>query len=153
MYHKRGAGGFIRLLKFDTDESLDPKSLFDGAKLTMKSSTARKPSISEKRAKQHQPAQYERLGRATHVALVLQPRARADEPKALAALPQSLYTSKRGGVQGAGDFAQASQFEHDSEGSGQEGEQSAAVPKSVVLELADKTGAVLRRTAGARAAG
>ena len=62
MNHKRGGGGLIRLLKFDTDDALDPKSLFEGAKLTMKGSTARKPSISERCTKQPQPAEYEPVG-------------------------------------------------------------------------------------------
>lgn len=47
MNQKKGAGGLIRLLKFDNDETCDPKTLFEGAKLTMKGSLARKSSTNE----------------------------------------------------------------------------------------------------------
>jgi len=47
MNQKKGVGGLIRLLKFDADDGIDPKTLFEGAKLTMRGSLARKPSMSE----------------------------------------------------------------------------------------------------------
>lgn len=47
MQSKRGVGGMIKLLKFDNDDSLDPKTLFEGAKITMKSLLTNKPSFKE----------------------------------------------------------------------------------------------------------
>ena len=59
MNPKKGVGGLIRLLKFDNDDSLDPKSLFEGAKLTMKTSMTRKSSITDRYIKQPQSAEHE----------------------------------------------------------------------------------------------
>jgi len=38
----------IRLLKFDVDESLDPKTLFQGAKLTLRETGGKKLSMNDK---------------------------------------------------------------------------------------------------------
>ena len=48
MSGRKRKSGMIKLLKFDVDESLDPKTLFDGAKLTMKEPAWRKSSFNEK---------------------------------------------------------------------------------------------------------
>lgn len=76
MNPKKGVGGLIRLLKFDNDEPLDPKNLFEGAKLTMKSSLARKPSFTDRCTKQPQFAEYEHLDGQEHDAQFAQQRTR-----------------------------------------------------------------------------
>lgn len=48
MSEKKAKGGIIRLLKFDKDETMDPKTLFKGAKFTMRESVRRKSSLSNK---------------------------------------------------------------------------------------------------------
>lgn len=48
MSGRKGKGGMIKLLKFDVDDSLDAKTLFEGARSTLRGSGLRKSSFNEK---------------------------------------------------------------------------------------------------------
>lgn len=79
MNQKKGVGGLIRLLKFDADDGVDPKTLFEGAKLTMRESLARKPSLGEGCGNKSQFAEHEPVDGEKDAARFEKQRARYSE--------------------------------------------------------------------------
>ena len=144
MNPKKGVGGLIRLLKFDNDEPLDPKSLFEGAKLTMKSSMARKPSFSDRCTYQPQPAQYEPVdGQERHAEFSKQ-RARRARRGAQATESEPLDAPQRARESRAFGRQAPTQLQRAGEGGWRRRDVEAEVPVSLVPQLASQARAVLR---------